>query len=126
MLSMNSISFEETLKEPEPEIPNQTGYQFSTLDLSKLTISNSEFLTKFLKKQKMLIFGHSFGSMCSAIITHFHPELVMGLCLIGSGSLSTTPGMRMYTAFGYGVLAPEMSDSEVMEKCKDKEFQVWY
>ena len=85
-----------------------------------------EFVTKVLQKSKMILFGHSFGSSCISIITHFHPELVMGLALVGTNAMSPTPGMRMYTAFGYGILAREMPDSEVMKRCKDPDFQKEY
>lgn len=37
-----------------------------------------------------------------------------------------TPGMRNFTAIGYGTLAPLYSDEEVMSRCMDKQFQKDY
>jgi hypothetical protein len=64
--------------------------------------------------------------MIGAIIAYYHPEMVIGFCMLGYGSLSPHPGMRQYIGFGYGSLAPHFTDEEVLAKCRDLEFQKWY
>jgi hypothetical protein len=42
--------------------------------------------------------------MTSIIISHFHPEITLGIVQVGNGALWVTPGMKNYTAVGYGSL----------------------
>ena len=97
-------------------------------DLSLMNVARKvvNLVENKIKKRKMFLWGQSFGSMVSAIISHFYPERVIGLALIGSGTLSPTFGMRQYIAFGYGTLAETFTDEEVIKKASDPEFREWY
>jgi hypothetical protein len=55
MLTEESFLVQNFNDEPEPEIPNQSEYDLSDLNLSEITIENSRFIAKYLNIYKNVV-----------------------------------------------------------------------
>ncbi|CAI2368064.1 unnamed protein product [Moneuplotes crassus] len=100
-------------------------------DINEVTPKNFvemivEFTTEVLGFNRIILAGHSLGGGFSSIVSNLHPELVAGVCVLGTCKFSLSIGIMAFIRGGIGAMyqycdedwsnLPDINDPEVQKE----------